>query len=81
MPSEERKQAKAVYDMEYMKKNVRQYGIKVNKLLEPDMVEWLNSKQNVNQYVKSLIAADMRHHDRTRSAPDQHPTAPDQHRT
>ena len=53
--SEKRKQ----YEIQYTRENQRQFMLKVNRKLEPDMVTWLESKDNVQAYLKELIRKDM----------------------
>ena len=47
------------YNSGYVKENLRQFMLKVNRKLDPDMVEWLESKDNVQAYLKELIRKDM----------------------
>lgn len=53
--SDKRKQ----YEIDYIKQNQRQFMLKVNRKTDPDMVAWLESKENVQAYLKDLIRADM----------------------
>ena len=50
------------YNAKYIKENQRQFMLKVNKLLDPEMVTWLESKDNIQQYLKQLIREDMEKH-------------------
>ena len=50
------------YNAKYIKENQRQFMLKVNKLLDPEMVTWLESKENMQQYLKQLIRDDMEKH-------------------
>ena len=50
---------KIEYNIEYVKQNQRQFMLKVNRKIDPDMVDWLESKENVQAYLKELIRADM----------------------
>ena len=52
---EKRKQ----YEIDYIKQYQRQFLLRVNRKLEPDMVTWLESKDNVQAYLKELIRKDM----------------------
>lgn len=47
------------YDAKYLKENTRQFMLKVSRIHDPDMVDWLESKGNINQYLKQLIKEDM----------------------
>lgn len=48
------------YDKQYIKENQRQFMLKVNRIREPEMVEWLESQDSVQTYLKNLIRADMK---------------------
>lgn len=54
-----------LYNLKYIKENQRQFMIKVNRIHEPEMVTWLESKENISQYVKQLIREDMEKQSRT----------------
>ena len=47
------------YNISYVKANIRQFMLKVNRKLDPEMVDFLESKDNVQAYLKELIKADM----------------------
>lgn len=51
----------------YIKKNIRQFTFKLNKLFPEDqeMIAWLEAQPNKNDYIRTLIEADMEKHDRT----------------
>ena len=51
--------AQAKYNSGYVKENIRQFMLKVNRKLDPEMVEWLENKENVQAYLKDLIRKDM----------------------
>ena len=53
--SEKRKQ----YEIDYIKQNQRQFMLKVNRKTDHDMVDWLESQENVQAYLKDLIRKDM----------------------
>ena len=53
------KQKDNSYSIEYIRNVQRQFMLKVNRRLDPDMVEWLESKDNVQAYLKELIRKDM----------------------
>lgn len=59
--TKEGKAAKMKYDIEYVKQNVRQYMLKINRLTDPDMVEHLEKQDNKQGYLKSLVRYDMEH--------------------
>ncbi len=50
------------YNDKYQKANIKQFLIKANRNLEPDLIKWLESKDNIQQYVKQLIREDMEKH-------------------
>jgi hypothetical protein len=47
------------YNIEYIKNFQRQFMLKVNRKTEPEMVEWLESQESVQTYLKHLIQEDM----------------------
>lgn len=47
------------YDLEYIKAFQRQFMLKCNRKTEPELVEWLESKENVQTYLKELIRKDI----------------------
>lgn len=46
----------------YNAKNLRQFMVKINRATEPELLEYLESKDNVQGYIKSLIRADLERH-------------------
>ena len=56
MPDIEKRKA---YNIEYIKNFQRQFMLKVNRKTEPEMVEWLESQESVQTYLKHLIQEDM----------------------
>lgn len=53
---------KAKYNADYVKNNVVQIMVKVNRNTEADLVEFLDTIENKQGYIKSLIRADMEAH-------------------
>ena len=47
------------YEIQYIRENQRQFMLKVNRKIDPDMIDWLESKENVQSYLKDLIRKDM----------------------
>ena len=47
------------YETQYIRENQRQFMLKVNRKIDPDMIDWLESKENVQSYLKDLIRKDM----------------------
>lgn len=45
--------------LKYQRSKVRQYGIKVYKNTEPDILQKLESVDNVSGYIKDLIRKDI----------------------
>ena len=43
----------------YQKKNTKLISVRVNKKLEPELLEWLESKPSMGGYILELIRADM----------------------
>ncbi len=57
---------KTSYTIDYIKTKQRQFMFKLSKLYDTEMIEWLESKENINAYIKELIKKDMeQNHDRT----------------
>lgn len=53
------------YETQYIRENQRQFMLKVNRKLDPEMVAWLESQENVQAYLKQLIREDMEKKART----------------
>lgn len=43
----------------YIQKAMRQFMVKVNRFTEPELLDWLESQDNKQGYIKELILADM----------------------
>nr|DAI60478.1 MAG TPA: hypothetical protein [Caudoviricetes sp.] len=43
----------------YIKNNTKLVSVRVNKKLEPEVLEWLESKPSMGGYILELIRADM----------------------
>lgn len=43
----------------YIKENQRLFRVKVNRKTEPELLDWLQGRENVQGYVKQLIIQDM----------------------
>ena len=43
----------------YIKENQRLFRVKVNRRTEPELLGWLQGRENVQGYVKQLIIQDM----------------------
>lgn len=56
------KEQKAAYDKQYMKENVVRKLLAFNMVNDRDreLLEHLNSKRNITEYIKKLIEEDMR---------------------
>lgn len=50
---------KVAYNIEYDKANQRQFALRVNKIHDGDMIEWLESQSSIQGYIKDLIRKDM----------------------
>ena len=44
---------------EYIKKNMRQFMVKINRVTEPELLEWLESQPNKQGYIKELVRNDL----------------------
>lgn len=47
------------YMANYEKENLRQIRLKINRKTEPELLEWLKKKGNIQGYIKELIRKDM----------------------
>ena len=54
-------EAKKMADIKYKAANTKQIKFVLNKNTEPDLIAHLESIDNVQGYIKSLIRADMQH--------------------
>lgn len=57
--NEKQKQNKEQYDLNYKRKNVKQFKIALNKNTMADVIEWLDTKDNKQGYVIDLIRKDI----------------------
>lgn len=46
----------------YQKNNTKLVSVRVNKKLEPEILEWLESKPSMGGYILELIREDMEKH-------------------
>ncbi len=46
----------------YQKNNTKLISVRVNKKLEPEVLEWLESKPSMGGYILELIREDMERH-------------------
>lgn len=46
----------------YQKNNTKLISVRVNKKLEPELLEWLESKPSMGGYILELIREDMERH-------------------
>jgi hypothetical protein len=46
----------------YQKNNTKLISVRVNKKLEPEVLEWLESKPSMGGYILELIREDMEKH-------------------
>ena len=47
------------YLNQYEKENIRQIRLKINRKTEPELLEWLEKRGNIQGYIKRLIRDDM----------------------
>ena len=52
--------AKSRYNAKYMPKNIKAFTLKLNVNTDQQMIEWLSTKEKYSQYIKALIAEDMK---------------------
>lgn len=45
----------------YQNNNIRRINLKLNRKLEPELVEWVESHDSIQGYITDLIRADMKH--------------------
>lgn len=57
--SEASKQAQREYGKQYDKENRVNYAFKLNKLVDADIIEWLEKIPSRQAYIKDLIRKDM----------------------
>ena len=53
------KKVKYPHQAKYDAANVKHYGLKLNKKTDADIIEWLDSQENKQSYLKELIRADI----------------------
>ena len=56
MSDKEKKQA---YDQQYEKTNLRQIKLNINRKTEPELLKWIEKRENIQGYIKRLIREDM----------------------
>lgn len=49
------------YNSDYQKENIKQITLKLNSLTEKELIDFLDTKDNKQGYIKALIKADMEH--------------------
>ena len=47
------------YLNQYEKENLRQIRLKINRKTEPELLEWIETQENIQGYIKRLILEDM----------------------
>lgn len=52
------------YMAKYEKENLRQIRLKINRKTEPELLEWIEKKDNIQGYIKNLIREDMKKEDK-----------------
>lgn len=62
MANETRTRTRTQQKNEYNKKTFKQFLVTLHKENEADLIEWLDTWENRNGYVKQLIRADMEAH-------------------
>lgn len=61
LSKKEKEKLKAVYKYRanWVKESKRRFEIRVDVKKEQDIISWLESKENVNNYIKELLREDM----------------------
>lgn len=57
---EKKKFDKKAYDLEFNKRNYKRFYLKFNLEKDKNIIEILNSKDNVNAYIRDLILNDQK---------------------
>lgn len=52
----------SAYITNYIKKNIRRFELKLSKKNDKDLIDWLEEKDNINEYLKALILQDKKRH-------------------
>lgn len=60
MDSVEQYKKKLDYNNTYNKNTYRSFSVRFNKKTEADIIEWLESKEGVKNYIISLIESDIK---------------------
>lgn len=50
---------RAQYELDYQKKNLRQFRLALNRMTEQDVIDHLEQQPNIRQYIIGLIKSDM----------------------
>lgn len=57
---EETKKKKSIYDLNYKKKNIKRINLDLNFNTDLDIINYLQTKENKNAYLKALIRQEMK---------------------
>lgn len=57
---EETKKKKSLYDLDYKKKNIKRINLDLNHNTDLDIIDYFESIENKNAYLKALIRKDMK---------------------
>lgn len=57
---EETKKKKSLYDLDYKKKNIKRINLDLNYNTDLDIIDYFESIENKNAYLKALIRKDMK---------------------
>ena len=60
MDGAEQYKKKLEYNNTYNKNTYRSFSVRLNKKTEADIIEWLESKEGVKNYIISLIESDIK---------------------
>ncbi len=58
------KESRKQYNIDYIRKNIRQFNIRFNRLFPEDqeIIDYIEAKPNMNEYFRHLVEEDMKKH-------------------
>ena len=60
MPKKSQYKKRLDYNNTYNRNNYRSFSIRFNNTKEADIIDWIESKESVKQYIMDLIVNDMK---------------------
>lgn len=70
MPGKSVYSKKLDYNNAYNRKNYKSFSVRFNKTSETELIEWLESKESLKEYVVELIKKDMKKSEKKKSGKD-----------